>query len=150
MAAKYFYTLFVLLCIPFLAFSQDESFETTVPSYWATTNGTLSTSTDHYKLGSKSLKWDWSANAVITISNLQSHGLTASEVLGYYDHFFRMWVYNNAAIPGGQLQIEFYDNTGTKQFYYSFGINYTGWRAATADYDAEMSGNKNSTNIYCL
>ena len=147
MAAKYFYTLFVLLCIPFLAFSQDESFETTVPSYWATTNGTLSTSTDHYKLGSKSLKWDWSANAVITISNLQSHGLTASEVLGYYDHFFRMWVYNNAAIPGGQLQIEFYDNTGTKQFYYSFGINYTGWRAATADYDAEMSGNKNSTNI---
>lgn len=147
MAAKYFYALLVFLCIQFHVFSQDESFESTVPSYWATTNGTLSTSTDHYKLGSKSLKWDWSANAVITVSNLQNHGLVASQVADYANHFFRMWVYNNAAIPAGELQIEFYDNTGTKQYFYSFGINYMGWRAATTDYDTEMSGNKNSTNI---
>lgn len=96
MAAKYFYTLSVFLCIQFHAFSQDESFETTVPSYWTTTNGVLSTSTDHYKDGNQSLKWDWSANAVITVSNLQSHGLSTSEVLGFYQHFFRMWVYNTA------------------------------------------------------
>ncbi len=145
---NYFAFLIVLLGVPLTSYSQDESFETTVPSYWSTTNGTLSTSTDHYKHGNQSLKWDWSANAVITISNLQSHGLTTSEVLGYYFHFFRMWVYNNAAIPGGQLQIEFYDNSN-KQFYYSFGVNYTGWRAATADYDAEMSTTSTSpsTNI---
>ncbi|MEY3450554.1 MAG: hypothetical protein RL711_379 [Bacteroidota bacterium] len=147
MAAKYFYTLLVFLCIQFHAFSQDESFETTVPSYWTTTNGTLSTSTDHYKLGSKSLKWDWSANAVITVSNLQSNGLSPSQVADFYNHFFRMWVYNNAAIPAGELQIEFYDNTGTKQYFYSFGMNYEGWRAATADYLNEMSGNKTSSNI---
>jgi chondroitin-sulfate-ABC endolyase/exolyase len=147
MAAKYFYPLFILLCIPSLMFSQDESFETTVPSYWTTTNGTLSTSKDHYKDGNQSLKWDWSANAVITIENLQGHGLSVSEVLGYYQHFFRMWVYNTSQIPMGNLQIEYYDNTGTKQFYYSFGINFTGWRAATTNYLNEMSGNKTSTNI---
>jgi hypothetical protein len=147
MAAKYFYALFVFIYIQFKAFSQDESFETTVPSYWATTNGTLSTSTDHYKDGNQSLKWDWSANAVMTVSNLQSHGLSVSEVLGYYQHFFRMWVYNTSSIPAGELQIEFYDNTGTKQFYYSFRLNFTGWRAATADYLNEMSGNKTSSNI---
>ena len=148
MKTKYYSFLFLLLvCIQFKVYSQDESFETTVPSYWATTNGTLNTSTDYYKHGSKSLKWDWSSNAILTVSNLQSHGLSASQVADFYNHFFRMWVYNTNQISGGNLQIEFYDNFGTKQFYFSFGLNYTGWRAATTDYTAEMSGNKTSTNI---
>lgn len=129
-------------------FGQDDSFETIiVPSHWATTNGVLSTSTDHYKIGDKSLKWDWSSNAILTVSALQNHGLIPSEVLGYYQNMFRMWVYNTSKISSEPFTIEFYDNTGTLQFYYDFQLNFTGWRAASASYKFEMSGNKASSNI---
>lgn len=139
--------VFCALCFYLKANAQDESFETTVPSHWSTTNGTLSTSTDHYKLGSQSLKWDWNANAVITINNLQSHGLVSSEVLGFFDNMFRMWVYNTSTISSQTLKVEFYDNTGMLRFFYDFQLNFSGWRAASASYLNEMSGNKNSTNI---
>ncbi|MFB9058249.1 chondroitinase family polysaccharide lyase [Mariniflexile ostreae] len=142
-----FWVLLCTLCITFNLYAQDESFETTVPSHWSTTNGTLNTSTDHYKLGSKSLRWDWNANAVITVNNLQDHGLVKSEVLGFYHNMFRMWLYNTGAIQTTPLTVEFYDNTDALRFFYTVQLNFTGWRAASASYVKEMSGNKNSDDI---
>lgn len=151
MSNKYYLVIVTLfLGLQFKAYSQDESFEAAVPTYWTTTNGTLSTSTDHYKHGNQSLKWEWNSNAVITVDHLQSNGLTPSQIVNNAYHFFRMWVYNASKVPTGELQIEFYDNTGKKQYYYSFGLNFTGWRAASADYKNEMSGNKTSKNITSL
>ncbi len=138
--------LFIGLCFNLSA--QDESFETALPpAHWATTNGTLSTSADHYKLGTQSLKWDWSSNAVITVSNLQSQGLVPSQVTNYNYNMFRMWVYNTAAISPQSLKVEFYDGSGTLQYFYNVLLNFTGWRAASASYLYEMSGTKNTTNI---
>lgn len=141
----------VLFCALFFnveLLAQDESFETaSVPAHWTTSNGSLNISTDHYKLGGKSLRWDWSANAIITVSNLQSHGLKPSEVANYYYNMFRMWVYNTTAVPTLPMVVEFYDNTGKLQAYYNFGLNFTGWRAASASYVHEMSGTLSSTNL---
>lgn len=131
-------------------FGQDESFETTVPADWSASLGTLSISSDHYKLDDKSLKWDWSANDVITVSNLQSNGLVASEVWDYYKNRFRIWIYNTNAIANDSLVFEFYDNTNTLQFYYTFKINFTGWRAGTVSYRYDMSGTKASTDIVTM
>jgi hypothetical protein len=142
--------LTLFLGLQFKAFSQDESFESIVPNHWTTTNGTLSTSTDHYKHGNQCLKWDWNSNAVITVDHLQNNGLVPSQIANNAYHFFKMWVYNTSKVPTGELQIEFYDNTGKKQYYYSFGLNFTGWRAASVDYKTEMSGNKASKNITSL
>ncbi|ALJ04469.1 hypothetical protein APS56_04640 [Pseudalgibacter alginicilyticus] len=128
-------------------YAQDESFEASVPAHWNTSNGTLSTSTDHYKLGNQSLEWNWTADAIITVDNLQSHGLVPSEVDGYYYNMFRMWVYNVSAISDSSMTVEFYDNTNTLQFYYTFQLNFYGWRAASASYVNEMSGIKSSNNI---
>ena len=144
----YAVVLFCGFCFSLNLSAQDESFETTsAPAHWATTNGSLSTSTDHYKLGAKSLKWDWNANAVITVSNLQNNGLVPSQVGDFYFNMFRMWVYNTAAITSQPLRVEFYDNNNTLQAYYDFQINFTGWRAASTSYKYEMSGVKNSSNI---
>ncbi|WP_282080416.1 chondroitinase family polysaccharide lyase [Aquimarina algiphila] len=131
--------------------AQDQSFEGYgVPANWKASIGNLSISTSHYKLGIKSLKWDWSANDVLTVSNLQAEGLVPSEVLGFFKNMFRMWIYNNNAIPDENLEIEFYDNNNQKQFYYPFYLNFKGWRAASASYKEEMLGNKASSNITTL
>lgn len=42
--------LIALLILSYAVFGQDESFETTVPTGWAASLGTLSISDDHYKL----------------------------------------------------------------------------------------------------
>ena len=136
-----------ILCFSFNIYSQDQSFEVAVPSNWSTTNGSLSVSSNHFKLGSQALKWDWFANAQITVTNLQDNGLVPSEVDGYFFNMFRMWVYNMSAISETPLVVEFYDNTNTMQFYYDFQLNFSGWRAASVSYEHEMSGLKSSNNI---
>lgn len=135
------------LCFNSDIYAQDQSFESTVPSHWSTTNGSLSISNDHYKHGTRSLRWDWSAHAEITVSNLQNHGLAPSQVTNFNFNMFRMWVYNTAKTSQTPLIIEFYDQQGNLQFHYDFGLNFTGWRAASASYLNEMSGIKNSTNL---
>jgi len=131
--------------------AQDQSFENiSVPSNWTASLGTLSTSTSHYKLEEKSLQWDWTAGDVLTVTDLQSNGLIVSEVQGYFENMFRMWIYNIGALPSDAIEIAFYDNTGTKQFYYPFKLNFTGWRAASASYKHEMYGNKNSDNLITM
>lgn len=146
-----FTRLLLIIFVQFKGFSQDQSFETaTVPSNWKTSTGSLSTSSVHYKLGNQSLKWDWNANAVLIVSNLQSNGLVPSEVLGYFENMFRMWIYNTSKITDQPLVIEFYDSNGKLQFHYNLQTDFTGWRAASASYKFEMYGNKSSTNITTL
>lgn len=145
------YSFLLALLISLVAQSQDQSFEvSTVPSNWNATTGNLAISSLHYKHQKKCLQWNWNANDVLTITDLQNNGLIASEVLGYYENMFRMWIYNTNALSKKKLEIEFYDNTGTKQFYYDFYVNFTGWRSASASYKHEMSGTKTSTNITTL
>ena len=143
------YLVFVLCSIDIQ--SQDQSFETnSVPSNWSASLGTLSISDKHTKLGDKSLKWNWSANDVLTVSDLHQNGLIEDEVQDYYKNMFRMWIYSEQAISGDSFQIEFKDNNNTTQFYYDFFINYTGWRAASASYRYEMSGLKSNDDLRTL
>ncbi len=127
--------------------AQDQSFEASVPSNWSSQNGFLSISSDHYKLDNKSLQWDWTANAEITVTDLQNNGLQPSQVLGYSQNMFRMWVYNTTAISSAPLLVEFYDANGQLQYHYEFQLDFTGWRAASTSYKHEMSGNKTSDDI---
>lgn len=133
-----------------LSFGQDQSFETTVPTNWSAALGTLSISSDHYKLDDKSLQWDWMANDEITVTDLQSNGLIKAEVTGFHYNRFRIWVYNTSAFSSEPLVIEFYDNGGTLQFYYTFNIDFTGWRAGTVSYLHDMSGLKGSDDIVTM
>ncbi|MFB9058113.1 chondroitinase family polysaccharide lyase [Mariniflexile ostreae] len=131
--------------------AQDQSFESrTVPNNWNAGIGNLTTSTNHYKLGTQSLKWDWASNDVLTISNLQNNGLVPSQVLDYFNNMFRIWVYNTSKIANEPLTFEFYDTNGVLQFYYDFQLNFTGWRAASTSYRYEMLGKKLSSNITTL
>jgi len=143
--------LILFLAINYISIAQDQSFESnTVPSNWNASIGTLTTSSSHYKLEDKSLQWDWSAGDVLTVTDLQDNGLIEDDVQGYYQNMFRMWIYNTGSLSTDSLEISFYDNTGTKQFYYPFNLNFTGWRAASISYKNEMYGNKNSDNIVTM
>ena len=148
--------LIILVCISvFLAdfkiYSQDQSFETAeVPNNWSASSGSLTISDKHYKLGKKSLQWDWNANDVLTVSNLHQNGLVKEEVLEYYKNMFRMWIYSEQAIDNAAFQFEFQDNNNATQFNYDFYLNFTGWRAASASYKNEMSGAKSNDDIRTL
>ncbi|WP_303315287.1 chondroitinase family polysaccharide lyase [Flavivirga abyssicola] len=143
--------LLIFICFQARVHAQDQSFEgTSVPSNWNAALGSLSISSNHYKLGSKSLQWDWSANDELTVTNLQAEGLVPAQVQSFFQNMFRIWIYNTNAINTGSLEIEFYDNNGVKQFNYPFYLNFTGWRAGSASYRHEMLGPKGSDNITTL
>ena len=145
--SKSFIKVFLFLFVSYNICAQDQSFENnTLPPNWSVSLGNLSTTSNHYKDGQKSLQWNWVANDVITISDVQNNGLSTNQVLHNFYGMFRLWVYNSA-INSDEITIEFYDNTNTKQFFYNVKLGFTGWRAATANYISEMSGVKNNTNI---
>jgi chondroitin-sulfate-ABC endolyase/exolyase len=145
--SQLFFFIFLLIYTSYGIVAQDQSFENgSVPSNWSSSLGNLSTTTNHYKEGQKSLEWNWVANDVITISNAQNSGLSSSQVLNSLFGMFRLWVYNSAQ-NSNKITIEFYDNSNVKQFFYDFKLSYTGWRAVAANYINEMSGSKNNTNI---
>ena len=138
MNSKYYISLlFLLIGFQFKVYSQDESFETAVPSWWSTTSGsTLSTSSDHYKHGTQSLQWDWTGNSIIEVADVQNHGYSSTGIQS--KRFFRLWVYNTVANPTGNLKIAFLGANGLPLLQYTFNLNFTGWRAAGADYSTEM------------
>jgi len=143
--------VFIFYLSSFNLFSQDESFEgSSVPSNWSASIGSLSISTNHYKHNSRSLKWDWKAGDILTVSNLQSQGLVPSQLFGFNFNFFRMWVYNTATIKDNNLEIEFIDDTNTKQYHYPFYLDFKGWRAASISYRYEMFGDKSSRELNTL
>lgn len=117
-----------------LVLNAQIDFENSVPPNWTSTNGTLTISNAHYKLGSESLKWSWNSNAVITINN---PAINSSEVLDYYHHTAELWVYNSQ-YSSDHITFEFFDSQGNKSFYFDFKLNYIGWRRITRSYKYDM------------
>lgn len=113
----------------------QQDLEGSLPSNWTASTGTLSISPNHYKMGSESLRWDWSGGDTITIS---SPGITAADVLLYAKNTCDFWVWNGTAVSGGKLRVEFM-NGSTAQYWFDFYLDFTGWRHAVRSYRYDMS-----------
>ena len=115
-----------VLCTAPLAFGQvTYTFEGGVPAEWSTVGGgILSTSPAHFKEGADSLKWSWVAGSTARLNDPTNLGTAAG---------IKLWIYNEVAIED---ELTFYIGaesevgTGSSRYAFTFGLNYTGWRAA--------------------
>ncbi len=118
--------------------------ETSVPANWSAASGSLAISSNHYKLGSQSLQWNWLTNDILTVTN---PGIAAADVTDFYKHTCDFWVHNPTNRPGQKLQIQFLDSGGTAQYYFDFYLDYAGWRHAVRSFKYDMKGPKSSATF---
>ena len=111
-----------------------ESFEGNIPNYITTSRqNMIAFSSEHYKEGSQSLRWDWWPGDSLQIR----HGIgDINHVGGYAGNYskatFGVWVYCEKPQIGALL---FQFRTGNRvNGYFSFPLNFKGWRRANLRY----------------
>ncbi len=128
-----------------LSKAQIYSFEDgLVPAAFTTTNGTLQNATNKYKLGTKSLRWDWTANAFMTVAN--PTGLSTSSTSG---GGITCWVYNTVA-SNSKITFSFKNSAGVQKCKIDFNLNFVGWRCLYAGFPADMGHDKTSLSTMTI
>ncbi|MGL5920328.1 MAG: chondroitinase family polysaccharide lyase, partial [Bacteroidales bacterium] len=123
-----------LLAALFLSASMSLSahnFESSVPATLSVESGFLSLSTNHFKVGAKSLKWDWNkGNSVLTFTDaiIKNHVSSFDNRSG-----ITFWVYNETP-QTKPLKFDFLDEQGRIQYTFDFNLDFTGWRAGWIAY----------------
>lgn len=113
-----------------------------VPSNWSASNSTLAISSAHYKMGSQSVKWTWTPSGQITINN--PSGL--AQACQAYKGGMMLWIYNEAA-KDADLKFEYMNSNGAVQYYFTYHLDFTGWRACWIRFDEDMFGSKSDQNL---
>lgn len=113
-----------------------------IPNEFSATNGTLSISKSKYKLGDKSLSWQWNANSILSVNKLAN----LAEACKINDGGINVWVYNTQE-NAEPLQFVFYDASGTERCRINFNLNFKGWRCLTATFRYDMGFNKATSTL---
>lgn len=120
--------------------SQIYSFEDgLVPASFSTTYGTLQNATNKYKLGTKSLRWDWTANAKMTVAN--PTGLSTSSTTSAGG--ITCWIYNTTASTQ-KITFAFLTIGGVQKCSITFNLNFVGWRCMWAEFTSDMGHDRTS------
>lgn len=134
---KYFFLLFSGLIIYSATLAQPD-LENTLPTNYRVAKGTFSFSDRHYKLGQKSLRWDWVAGDTIIIDLTPAQeAYILPRLISGQTHYFETWIYNETAAKD-TFALKFYNWQGNPQFSFQFNVNYTGWRRLLRSYRANM------------
>ena len=124
-----------VFCMSALASGQvTYTFEGGVPAQWSSVGGgTLSTSPAHFKEGAGSLKWSWVAGSKARLNDPTNLGTAAG---------VKLWIYNEAAIEddlvfyiGAESEVV----AGLSRYTFTFGLNFTGWRAAWVHFSEDAT-----------
>lgn len=108
-----------------------------VPSAFTANNGSLAVSGTKFKLGSKSLCWEWKGGSKLTLANpLGLETASKSKDGGIY-----LWVYNTV-ISDSKLVFTFLDNTEQVKCHLDYNLNFKGWRCIIATFGTEMKKDK--------
>lgn len=119
-----------------LTAAAQQDLETSVPSNWTSSAGSsLSITTNHYKLGSQALQWDWTSNAVLTITD---PGIAPADVTDSAKATCDFWVHCPVALPGQRLRVQFYDAVNALQYSFDVDLGFTGWRRAVRNFRYDM------------
>ncbi|WGQ11314.1 chondroitinase family polysaccharide lyase [Pedobacter gandavensis] len=134
---RLFFVLLFICCQTMGSFAQTQVdvCESSVPKKWTAVNGSLSMSSNHFKLGKQSIKWDWNGagKSMLTISD---EGLKA--VVGNPRSTFVVWIYNEKPV-NDQLVFKFGTKDKTMSSF-NFKLNFKGWRTAWVMYHRDMAG----------
>lgn len=108
-----------------------------VSSAFTTTDGRLAVSGAKFKLGIKSLCWDWKASSKLTLDN--PTGL--EEASKNRDGGIYLWVYNTVPTES-KLVFTFSDNTDQAKCHLDFNLNFKGWRCLLTSFVRDMAKDK--------
>ncbi len=100
-----------------------------VPKTWrADEVSTLSLSGRHFKDGRQSLRWDWQAGAILTVTDPEGLAIAQRSRSGG----IKAWVYNEKPIDA-KLTFRFGTARELREnkphYQFEFGLNFSGWRA---------------------
>ncbi|MBR8538137.1 T9SS type A sorting domain-containing protein [Carboxylicivirga sediminis] len=112
-----------------------------VPDNWNPKTN-LSISSAHYKMGTQSLKWEWTPGSQIAIDNPSG----MAQACQTYKGGMILWIYNETA-KDADLKFEFLSSNAAVQYYFTYHLNFTGWRACWIRFDEDMMGSKSSKNL---
>ena len=94
-----------------------------VPEYWQINGGgNISLSSDHFKQGAKSVRWDWVAGSELFHTQADLNGGTGIVA----------WVYNEVPLDANLsfwFGVESELNAGNPYRKFDFNLNFSGWRA---------------------
>lgn len=120
-------------------------FEGSVPAGWSESGGgSLSISSDHYRLGAESLQWDWQSGDVLTASGVS---IDPGKVLDFYQHTCDLWIYSDTVTGGDALTIEFLDGSDAVQWRFDVQLNFVGWRHVLRSYKYDMENVGGGTDL---
>ncbi|WP_321317509.1 chondroitinase family polysaccharide lyase [Labilibaculum sp.] len=113
-----------------------------IPDGWTANAGSdLSISNEHYKLGTQSLKWEWTQGATLTVLNPPNLKNAANT----YKGGLMLWIYNEKAID---KELTFQFGKGSQvEYHFDYKINFEGWRACWIQFTEDMSGPKTSKDL---
>lgn len=137
---NYLIILFLFFCVS-IAQSQNFLFEdTTVPTGWVATNGTLTLSTEHFKEGAQSLCWETTGSSVINVSFTSFIASTGNSAF--------MQIYSPES-TNDTLTVDFLYYATVKRTA-NFLCNFDGWREfnrAYTEYASTLSSTISSVRI---
>ena len=115
------------------------SFEESAAPMEASPGSTLSLSGDHYKHGSRSVRWQWSQpGAQVRIASPVEYLAENPNPRETSVCSFVFWVYAPQALEGS-LRFEF-RKQGRTCAWFDYGLGFTGWRGAWVAFDRDMQG----------
>lgn len=114
-------SLFCMMLLMSPLSAQQYGFEpgTSHPFSGSDAGSSVTQSRAPYKDGSSSLCWSWSAPSALLCDYPVTHSNFRDGVI--------VWIYNEKATDT-KLRIEYRDASGQVQYYFDFGMNYSGWR----------------------
>lgn len=142
MSRKHLLFILALLCSQ-ASFAQFVGFETKIPEQFKTSGkGKISLSTQYYKEGKQSLKWDFQSGSMLNISLNQPLVLDEKMENSYG---ITLWIYNDKT-QQDSVRFEFLSPQGKVSYWFSFQLASAGWRACWIGFQ-HMKGDKQNKEI---
>ncbi len=113
-------------------FSQDLE---SVPAGWSCAKGSLTTDTNHYRLGNASVAWKWSAKDTLKVTGIQ---FDPSLLFNFNYNTLDVGLYNTLYNPSDSVVIQLYDNYNRLRYYFSVHLGYKGWFEVIRSYRYDM------------
>lgn len=142
MTRKHSLFILALLCSQ-LSLAQFIGFETGIPEQFKTTGkGKTSLSTQYYKEGRQSLKWDFCSGSILNVT-LEQFLVLNEEI--ETSAGITLWIYNEKP-QQDSIRFEFLSPQGHVSYWFSFQLASAGWRACWIGFQ-HMKGDKLNKEI---
>lgn len=107
----------------------------TVPATWSCSKGQLLVDTNHYRLGAKSVSWQWTAMDTLKVTGIK---FNPSLLTDFNYNTLDLCMYNTSYNASDSVVMQLYDKFNRLRYYFSVHLNYKGWYEIIRSYRYDM------------